>query len=233
MENINVYEILSYGVIGLGFLLALLAYRLLTREQKQENPRNAILTAIYIFMVFSVVLCIIGFADNSKPTQPQTGEWQQKYEKMAARMKNMLPASDLRLVLENFSDTTLAKDEIIPTIRKIAGEAQELENDRSHYAYKLFKIEKIMPEYGGNINTEIRDPRREEIYALIQDALQGINFYSGTIDGDQATTSEAVRNFQTKYNERAGSEYFNPTNYGIFGYRTLEAIRSSYRLGKN
>lgn len=57
----NVFDILSYGVIGLGFLLALLAYRLLTQEQRITKPRANILKAIYTFMAFSIVLCILGF----------------------------------------------------------------------------------------------------------------------------------------------------------------------------
>ena len=37
-KNINVVDILQIGVIGLGFLLAFLAYYLLTKEQKKINP---------------------------------------------------------------------------------------------------------------------------------------------------------------------------------------------------
>lgn len=65
-KNINVVDILQIGVIGLGFLLAFLAYYLLTKEQKQEKPRSAILNSIYVFMFFSVVLCIIGFFSQTE-----------------------------------------------------------------------------------------------------------------------------------------------------------------------
>jgi len=59
-ENLNAFEILSYGVIGLGFLLAVLAYFLLNREQKLDNVRDSMLKAINRFMVFSFSLCTIG-----------------------------------------------------------------------------------------------------------------------------------------------------------------------------
>ena len=62
MFDIKVYEILSYGVIGLGFLLAVLAYRLLTREQRRDEPREPMIRAIYTFMAFSAVLCLLGIA---------------------------------------------------------------------------------------------------------------------------------------------------------------------------
>jgi cytochrome bd-type quinol oxidase subunit 1 len=72
MTGIDLSGILSYGVIGLGFLLALLAYRLLGREQQKETPRKSILIAIHVFMIFSVVLCLIGFGSEiAKATLPE------------------------------------------------------------------------------------------------------------------------------------------------------------------
>lgn len=59
-EGMNVVQILQIGVIGLGFLLAVLSYHLLTKEQSQETPRSVIIKPIYVFMFFSVVLCVIG-----------------------------------------------------------------------------------------------------------------------------------------------------------------------------
>ncbi|WP_439366008.1 hypothetical protein ACNJYD_08780 [Bradyrhizobium sp. DASA03005] len=53
-------SILSYGAIGLGFLLAWLAYRLLLKEQGMVKPRSSILSSIYMFEGFAIVLVIIG-----------------------------------------------------------------------------------------------------------------------------------------------------------------------------
>ncbi|MEN8167570.1 MAG: hypothetical protein ABFR65_08870 [Pseudomonadota bacterium] len=63
-ETINAFEILSYGVIGLGFLLAVLSYLLLLKEQKLKDPRPPMLHAINRFMMFSIVLCSIGIASE-------------------------------------------------------------------------------------------------------------------------------------------------------------------------
>jgi hypothetical protein len=65
LDSINVIDILGFGIIGLGFLLALMAYRLLAREQGRARTRKNMLRAVYIFMAFSVVLIIIGFASES------------------------------------------------------------------------------------------------------------------------------------------------------------------------
>lgn len=60
MGSIDVTEILGYGAIGLGFLLALLAYRLLAKEQGKDVPNESILKAIKTYMLFAVVLVLIG-----------------------------------------------------------------------------------------------------------------------------------------------------------------------------
>ena len=67
MTNLDVPLILQRGVIGLGFLLALLAYWLLRREQSIGNPRNRILAGIKWFMGLSVVLCAMGLTADLVP----------------------------------------------------------------------------------------------------------------------------------------------------------------------
>jgi len=64
-NDMNVVQILQIGVMGLGFLLAVLSYHLLTKEQKQEAPRSVIIKSIYVFMFFSVVLCVIGMLSQA------------------------------------------------------------------------------------------------------------------------------------------------------------------------
>jgi len=53
MTMSDVASILGYGAIGLGFLLAILAYRLLSAGKASERP-------IYVFEVFCLALVIIG-----------------------------------------------------------------------------------------------------------------------------------------------------------------------------
>ncbi len=63
----DVVSILQIGVVGLGFLLAFLAYKLLTQEQNRHPPRNRILLGIYVFMFFSVCLVILGGTFKAVP----------------------------------------------------------------------------------------------------------------------------------------------------------------------
>ena len=58
--SLNIPEILKYGIIGLGALLGILAYFLITKEQNSSNERPKLITSIYVFMFFSIVLIVIG-----------------------------------------------------------------------------------------------------------------------------------------------------------------------------
>lgn len=62
MGIIDVVKILGYGVIGLGFLLAFMAYRLLSEEQKKPRPTDKMLKAIREYMYFSIAITILGGA---------------------------------------------------------------------------------------------------------------------------------------------------------------------------
>jgi len=55
MDNIDVVKVLGYGVVGLGFLLALMAFNLLSKEQKKDQPNSSMLNSIKWFMFFSVL----------------------------------------------------------------------------------------------------------------------------------------------------------------------------------
>ena len=55
-------NLLVYGTIGLSLALAILTFRLLRAEQAVTVPRRSILTAIYIYMIFTLLLGMIGFA---------------------------------------------------------------------------------------------------------------------------------------------------------------------------
>jgi hypothetical protein len=73
MSNVNVVDILRLGAIGLGFLLALMAYRLLAKEQAKEVPREAILLATRSYMLFAIVLVVVAaIAELIKPMTTTT-----------------------------------------------------------------------------------------------------------------------------------------------------------------
>jgi hypothetical protein len=56
----DIPAILKFGIIGFGSILAILTFWLLSAEQKKANPRRSILMAIYVFMVFSIIMVVFG-----------------------------------------------------------------------------------------------------------------------------------------------------------------------------
>jgi len=97
VENLDFYKILSYGAIGLGCILAFLSYRLLSREQEKERPRQRILTSIYLFMVFSLSLSTVGFVTEYAKDQ-KISEFNNLLD--SERIKNMELANSLSEVLK-------------------------------------------------------------------------------------------------------------------------------------
>jgi hypothetical protein len=66
--------LLRYGAIGLGLALSVLAFLLLRTEQKQAKPRRQILTAVYVFMSFSLLLSVGGFVSEYVRSQATADE---------------------------------------------------------------------------------------------------------------------------------------------------------------
>jgi hypothetical protein len=73
-QDLNVLEILRLGLAGLCFLLSLLAFWLINREQQRPgSPRKGILQAIYTFMSANLVTALlVGVAGYLGPQQRKT-----------------------------------------------------------------------------------------------------------------------------------------------------------------
>ena len=59
MGDINVLEILKLGLPGLAFLLSLLSYHLLTKEQDKATPSVRMLKSIRQFMYINIFLALL------------------------------------------------------------------------------------------------------------------------------------------------------------------------------
>ena len=72
--NLNVLEILRVGLAGLCFLLSLLAFWLIQREQQRAStPRKGILRAIYTFMSVNLLTAVLVAAAGYFGPQQQSG----------------------------------------------------------------------------------------------------------------------------------------------------------------
>ena len=59
MDNLNIIEILKLGLPGLVFLLSLLSFRLLTKEQDKKSPSQPILRTIRQYMYLNIFLALL------------------------------------------------------------------------------------------------------------------------------------------------------------------------------
>lgn len=75
LGNLDVVQILRVGLAGLCFLLSLLAFWLIQREQQREgDPRHGILRAIYAFMVINLLAALLVYFGQRQKTAAASGE---------------------------------------------------------------------------------------------------------------------------------------------------------------
>jgi hypothetical protein len=148
-------------------------------------------------------------------------------EETINRLRTELSRSVSATALHDLSDTYFSKNAgpaaIKDSIRMLINYANAHLADREHYTYRMYRLKKIMLNNPRrNINARI-DGTNPEAFMLIQQLLQGIEYYKGPIDGDRLKTYLAVRQFQEVMNSYTPG-YFNPDNYGIFGNASLMAV---------
>jgi hypothetical protein len=182
MNKIDVAQILSYGVIGLGFLLALLAFWLLTREQKKRKPDSNILRATYVFMAFSVALCAIGgVAELSKDRPAPT---------VAPPEPSPSVESYVLLSGNDEDDRKIFAESIILSRRGsvLSGKGNDLDNDKKSWNYAGYIN-------GGYLVLAYRSIDPEGIgfgnYFMEQAASAG-NLYMGYWNGNSCGNSDGI-----------------------------------------
>lgn len=116
-------EYLKYGAIGLSFLLAFLSFGLLTKEQSKKNPNNKIITSIYIFMIFSLVLCLASFGldyfkeNNNNKVEISKIDQNSKIIETQAKLKDI--QKDLLNTQKGISNMLNAKSGLIDQLESI------------------------------------------------------------------------------------------------------------------
>lgn len=93
-------DYLKYGAVGLCAILALLSYFLLQREQSKDNVRDNMVSTIYVFMAFSLVLAIMGFGSELYTSSVNTIHQE---EIQAIENKHLELVQDYRQTLSNIN----------------------------------------------------------------------------------------------------------------------------------
>lgn len=220
-----------------------------------------------IGVVAGVVTIIVAAAGAIKTYIDLTSEIERLEQELANRDQVVesgvsISAEELGMISDDYFSSDFLKDTLISKIRYVVGEAELMASYQDNFSFKLFRLEVLMSQYGGNINTHLPadDGNRRDAYKQIQAVLQDVGFYNGAIDGDQNRTNTALEAFQTDYNKKLKEKVkvkekeevieeeavydekeeekdddvaFPPTSLGYFGYKTLETIRSTHRTQVN
>ena len=90
LSDLNILEILRLGVLGLCFLLSLLAFLLIRIEQQRDRqPRKGILQAIYIFVGTNILVATL-VATTTHFRTPDLSEQLTQSRELNVKLKNAL-----------------------------------------------------------------------------------------------------------------------------------------------
>ncbi|HPS31453.1 MAG TPA: hypothetical protein PLZ43_14455 [bacterium] len=234
----NYAEILSYGMPGLGFLLALFTFGLIKLEQKKSRPRKSILIAIYVFMGFAIIIFVMGTylkalelmntgTASACPEAENCGKYVDEIETFKAAS---LSKSDLMLISSEYFDKQHSKDDFCATIHKLIEVDRNMKSYEKHFEFQIFKIFKTLSDSDrSSINTNRNDKGQEEVYETIYNLLRDLGYAGSEYDGELSSLRKAVVDFQRDINSQTPG-YFPDTQLGFFGKSSIDAVRNLYNL---
>jgi hypothetical protein len=122
LSRLDFVQILSIGISGFGFLLILLAFLLIYKEQNRPTePRNGILSTIRFFMglnFFSVIVVgLLGLpliSKNDRLTQEKT-EVQQKLNVKSNELEVVQKGNELDIAMDTVNPNTISDQQISKT----------------------------------------------------------------------------------------------------------------------
>ncbi len=109
LNDIDVFQILSLGAVGLGFFFGIFAFRLLSSEQKEKEPRQKIIHSIYVFMLFSIVLVVLGIWGKTSDKSRETPLDASNDETLKALFEKTKQELGLDLRVDQFKFGTLSR----------------------------------------------------------------------------------------------------------------------------
>jgi len=149
-------NLLVYGTIGLSLALAILTFRLLRAEQTVAVPRRSILTAIYIYMIFTLLLGMIGFtADIINKNKDLIYLQTQVSELLGAVQFYKDNVSKLQSVINKFDKLKHA----LELLNKVKGDKinnwDSLDETDPSYLIMMREIRKDLKNINDTVNQEI------------------------------------------------------------------------------
>lgn len=144
------HEFLKYGAIGLSFLLAFLSFHLLYKEQAKKAPNRQIMLSIYLFMVFSLILCFAGFSldffkeNNILKVQMNNAEEKIKIIETQNQLKQI--QKELKETQRRISDILSAKSGLIEQLELVTTPEENAKKFFNKIIENLKNIDKTIKE---------------------------------------------------------------------------------------
>ena len=253
--DLPIVDILNVGLSGFCFLIALLGYFLLLREQKNASPREIMLQSINSFVKKTLLLGLLVGAVTVSLHIIQSYDRDDDGGASITQFIDSLPSelidknlTTVALNIErefNLSKTSQKKirkldqtvsdieSEIISnklTIEELNSTIQEKEAEinkvkiqiqtgESSFLSKIANLNREIPNFGGTSINPLRpfDEKKRKVNMKIQTVLAELNFYTGKIDGDNKTTTNALIAYQKS------------KGFTIFGYLAVSTTNAMVR----
>jgi len=200
-----------------------------TDSSAKINFKQAIIVAL-ITSVTTIIVTLISTRGNKTEQSAQAADcnvYEEKVEELTTALNISVSAESLSDISNTFFRKSDQKEALKDSLRSVVLLAEAHLEDQEHYAYDLFLLKKVLlSKPRGNINTRVATDDAST-FALIQQVLKNIQFYSGEVSGDRQDTYLALRGFQLKLNE-ATENYFEESNLGILGNKTYIALMEYY-----
>ncbi|MFP4017985.1 MAG: hypothetical protein ACLFUH_01945 [Bacteroidales bacterium] len=175
--DLNLLDFLKYGALGIALALAILSYRLLSKEQDKEEVREPILKSIRYYLFFAVILSLFFGTVELVSENDNEGE-QAKMAISALWEENFSHLNDSTLEqkvnrirnLPGNYDSKVDTSEVCKTLEEklIECEQELLEVNQGFYSV-ITKLRKAVDkDPDGWINIEFNKDEKEEIYSTLE-----------------------------------------------------------------
>ncbi|MFP4526427.1 MAG: hypothetical protein ACLFNL_08555 [Bacteroidales bacterium] len=175
--DLNLLDFLKYGALGIALALAILSYRLLSKEQDKEEVREPMLKSIRYYLFFAVILSLFFGTVELVSENDNEGE-QAKMAISALWEENFSHLNDSTLEqkinrirnLPGNYDSKVDTSKVCKTLEEklIECEQELLEVNQGFYSV-ITKLRKAVDkDPDGWINIEFNKDEKEEIYSTLE-----------------------------------------------------------------
>lgn len=175
--DLNLLDFLKYGALGIALALAILSYRLLSKEQDKEEVREPMLKSIRYYLFFAVILSLFFGTVELVSENDNEGE-QAKMAISALWEENFSHLNDSTLEqkinrirnLPGNYDSKVDTSEVCKKLEEklIECEQELLEVNQGFYSV-ITKLRKAVDkDPDGWINIEFNKDEKEEIYSTLE-----------------------------------------------------------------